>query len=60
MIYLNKKLAIFLLMTVCISSLTACSPEVGSDKWCAQMKEQDKGDWTVNQAADFAKYCLLK
>ncbi|MGB0684144.1 MAG: DUF3012 domain-containing protein [Magnetovibrionaceae bacterium] len=37
----------------------ACSPEVGSPEWCAEMKEKPKGDWTANEAADFAKNCLL-
>ncbi len=39
--------------------LAACSPEVGSPEWCAEMKEQPKGDWTANQIADFAKHCVL-
>jgi hypothetical protein len=38
----------------------ACTPKVGSDAWCAAMSEKPKGDWTANQAADFARYCLLK
>ena len=41
-------------------SLTACAPEVGSEAWCNQMKEKPKGDWSTNEAADFAKHCLLK
>lgn len=40
--------------------LTACSPEVGSDKWCHQMESKAKGDWTANEAADYAKHCLFK
>ena len=39
--------------------LVACSPEVGSEKWCDNMKAKPKGDWTANEAADFAKHCLL-
>lgn len=39
--------------------LTACSPEVGSKEWCTDMKEKPKGDWTANEAADFAKNCLI-
>ena len=39
--------------------LGACSPEVGSEAWCDDMKQKAKGDWTANEAADFAKYCLL-
>lgn len=40
--------------------LGACSPEVGSDKWCSNMKEKPKGDWTAHEAGDFAKHCLFK
>ena len=39
--------------------LLACSPEVGSKAWCEIMKEKPKGEWTANEAADFAKHCLL-
>ncbi len=41
-------------------ALGACSPEVGSEEWCAQLKEKNKGDWTANEAKDFAKHCILK
>ena len=40
--------------------LSACSPEVGSEKWCANLKAKPKGDWTANEAADYAKHCLFK
>ncbi len=39
--------------------LTACSPEVGSERWCQQLKDKPKGEWTANEAADFAKHCLF-
>ncbi len=39
--------------------LAACSPEVGSDEWCSDMREKAKGDWTASEAADFAKHCVL-
>ena len=35
-------------------------PEVGSEAGCEAMDETPTGDWTVNQAADFARHCLLK
>ena len=38
----------------------ACSPEVGSTKWCASMKKKPEGDWTMNEAKDYAKHCLFK
>lgn len=55
-----KKPFVLLLALTAVLSFTACSPEVGSDVWCAQMKEKPKGDWSVNEAGDFTKHCLLK
>ncbi len=49
-------LAVAMLFSV---GLTACSPEVGSKEWCEEMKKKDKGDWSGNEAADFAKSCVL-
>jgi hypothetical protein len=52
------------LLALCLVSMTvwlgACAPEVGSDKWCQQLKDKPKGDWSMNEAADFAKHCILK
>jgi predicted benzoate:H+ symporter BenE len=42
-----------------IALLSACSPEVGSKEWCDALKEKPKGDWSANEAADFAKHCVL-
>ena len=42
-----------------IALTTACEPEVGSEAWCKDMTEKPKGDWTVNEAADFAKHCVI-
>lgn len=39
--------------------VAACAPAVGSPEWCTQMKDKPKGDWTTNEAADFAKSCLM-
>ncbi|HUO66002.1 MAG TPA: DUF3012 domain-containing protein [Gammaproteobacteria bacterium] len=38
--------------------LAGCAP-VGSARWCADMKAKPKGDWTANEAVDFAKHCVL-
>ena len=40
--------------------LLACTPEVGSEAWCEAMDETPTGDWIVNQAAAFARHCLLE
>ena len=39
---------------------SGCSPEVGSEAWCSDLKEKSKADWTANEAADFAVNCVLK
>ena len=39
--------------------LSACSPEVGSEQWCEQLKEKPKGEWTANEAGDYAKHCVF-
>ncbi len=48
-----------ILIIATLGFLTACSPEVGSEDWCENMKEKDKGNWTANEAGDFAKHCIM-
>lgn len=52
-----KILGIFVLSTSLF--LVSCA-QVGSDAWCESMQEKAKGDWSANEAADFAKHCILK
>ncbi len=49
-----------LMVLMALSLLTACSPEVGSKAWCEQLQAKPKGDWTANEATDYAKNCLFK
>lgn len=51
----RKSLAILALATLA----AACAPEPGSKAWCEKMDEKPKGDWSVNEAADYTKSCLL-
>jgi hypothetical protein len=41
------------------SWLVACAPEVGSPEWCEAMREKARGDWTANEALEFARSCVL-
>ncbi|WP_455234726.1 DUF3012 domain-containing protein [Thiogranum longum] len=45
---------------VLVALLSGCSPEVGSEAWCTEMQDKPKGDWTANEATDFAKHCIFK
>jgi hypothetical protein len=40
--------------------LAACAPEIGSDKWCANLKETPQGEWTIDETTNYAKHCLFK
>ncbi|HKI62748.1 MAG TPA: DUF3012 domain-containing protein [Mariprofundaceae bacterium] len=55
-----KRIFPLIILTAFTLMATACSPEVGSEGWCKQMKEKPKGDWTASETADFAKYCIFK
>ncbi|MGD8110743.1 DUF3012 domain-containing protein [Vibrio sp. TRT 21S02] len=50
-----KKIALLLFLA---TQLMACT-EVGSEEWCKDMQEKPKGDWTANEAKDFAKHCIF-
>lgn len=43
-----------------VLGLSACAPEVGSDKWCASLEKKPKGDWSANEVGDYAKHCIFK
>ncbi|MDH5668844.1 MAG: DUF3012 domain-containing protein [Nitrospira sp.] len=48
-------------LIACIAfSLSACAPEVGSERWCKNLKEKPKGDWSMNEAGNFTKHCIFK
>lgn len=55
---MNKGIQLFAFF-ISLILLSACAPEIGSEKWCSQMKEKSKGDWTANEAADFTKHCIF-
>jgi hypothetical protein len=46
-------------VTALAGFLAACSPEVGSKEWCEELKSKAKAEWSANEAADFAKHCIL-
>ncbi len=48
------------LLVLSLIAVTACEPEIGSEAWCERMDDTPKGDWTANQAADYARHCLFE
>jgi len=57
---LKTRLLMLLSLSLLLFGLSGCSPEVGSEKWCQNMENKPKGDWTANEATDYAKHCLFK
>lgn len=57
---MTQWICLLLLAGGCLAWLGGCSPEVGSDQWCSEMKQKPKGDWTAQEAADYTKYCIFK
>jgi hypothetical protein len=47
-------------LSLLVIQLIGCSAEVGSEKWCSSLQEKPKGDWSTNEAADYAKHCAFK
>lgn len=46
-------------LVVLVVQLSACSAPIGSEKWCANLKEKPKAEWTSIEAADYVKHCVL-
>lgn len=47
-------------VTASLIFIGGCSHEVGSEAWCEDMKEKPRGDWTANEAGNFARHCVIK
>ncbi|WP_279147136.1 DUF3012 domain-containing protein [Photobacterium carnosum] len=52
------KIILILISTVFL--LSACTPTVGSEKWCQQLKEKTKGEWSANEAVEFTQNCIIR
>lgn len=53
--------ALTIILTISFAILiSACTPKVGSEAWCESMKNTPKGEWSVNEAGDYAKHCVFK
>ena len=53
------KMKAFCVLMLCWIILAGCSPEIGSDAWCENLKGKPKGEWTANEAKDYARHCIF-
>ncbi len=57
---MKKRLGAFSVVLFAAVFMVGCAPEVGSVDWCKDLKTKSKGDWSANEATDFAKHCVFK
>ena len=48
----------YIALMAAVLMLSGCA-KVGSEAWCNDMKAKPKGDWSANEAGDFAKHCVF-
>ncbi len=48
-----------LMALMVLALLAGCAPEVGSEAWCKDLDSKPKGEWTGNEAKDYAKNCIF-
>lgn len=51
---------IFFAICACVLISSCASAKVGSKAWCENMAEKSKADWSINDAKDYGKHCVLK
>ena len=39
--------------------LAGCADPIGSEGWCEKQKEKPKSEWTMEEAGDYTKYCVM-
>lgn len=54
-----KKYTLILFLGLTTLTIAGCPAQVGSERWCKNMKAKPKAEWTANEAVDFAKYCVF-
>ena len=57
---MNKSTAFLGMLAAFAIALTGCAPEIGSPRWCEAMKEKPPGDWTTNEALEYARNCVIQ
>jgi len=48
------------LLLIAILAIVGGCATVGSEAWCEKMADKPKGDWTANEASEYAKNCIFK
>lgn len=57
---MKKRTCLALIAAMVLLSLEGCAPKVGSEKWCAKLQEKPKGNWTLDETKNYARYCIIR
>ena len=49
-----------LAILICVFIVVGCAPGIGTVAWCEKMDEKPKGDWSANEAKEYAKNCIFR
>jgi len=55
-----KTMSIAITMLFACMLMSSCASKVGSDAWCAKLKDTSKADWSLNDTKNYAKHCVFK
>ena len=47
-------------LATAFTALAFGCPSVGSERWCKQLEDTPKGDWSTDDAVAYAKHCILR
>jgi hypothetical protein len=53
-----KSGTVFILAMAVAVALAGCD-RVGSEAWCKKQDEKPKSEWSLLEASDYTKYCVL-
>lgn len=55
-----KKIVCGVVLVGAAVMLSGCPAKVGSERWCQNMRDKPKMDWSTGEAVDFAKHCIVQ
>ena len=57
---MKERIGLAFLACILLTAAGGCAPEVGSERWCEMMRDKPRGDWSANEALDFARHCVFQ
>lgn len=55
----RTKLVAYTLCLHAVFFINGCALLTGTELWCEYMEERPKTDWSLSEAADYAKHCVI-